>query len=206
MNLVIKDIVSQQKYLLFILGLFILFSYVGGFGLFYLGVGLMMLAMRLAYLEEKNNALLFLRTMPLKPAAIVLSKYLSVLILALVFAGLGIAKLYLFHETDLENVLSLLTVLSTMLIFSGVFILLYFKMGYMKASTYFRVIFLSLFVLIFAGNSALDQFKPMLTRFFEAIPINLTSLLVAVLVILAIYLVLAAVTVWIFQRQEVFTS
>lgn len=204
-HLMVKDVVSQAKYLMLILVLFIVFSFVGGFGDFYLSMGLMMLAMRLAWLEEKNNALLFLRTMPLKPSMIVMSKYLSILLLTLVFILIGLCRMFIFQELELEKMMSLFTIMSVMLLISGFFLILYFKLGYMKAATYFRIILLSLFVLIFVGASTMDKFETVINSFFQNILLNWGSFVIAEVLVVALYLVLAFVAVQIFSRKEMYS-
>lgn len=205
-HLIIKDIVTQAKYLMLIVVLFMVFSFVGGFGNFYLGVGTMMLAMRLAWLEEKNNALLFLRTMPLKPSMIVISKYLSVLLLAVVFTLIGFSKMFFFQEIELEQIVGFMTIMSTMLLFSGFFLVFYFKMGYMKAATYFRFILLSLFVLTFVGATTIDKLKPIANQFLQNVMFNWGYLVIAGVLVVAVYLALSFIAVQIFSRKEIYST
>jgi hypothetical protein len=90
---------------------------------------------------------------------------------------------------------------SVVLLFAGATFALSFRFGYMKASTYVRILFFVFFVPLFIPGVA-ERVQLALMWFSERVPLTWVTGLVAELVVLVIYLGMAGVAVWLFSGRE----
>lgn len=201
-SLIWKDLVSQIKYLGILLLFYLIFSF--GFQIpaeVFIGVGVLMTSLRLGYLEDKNNTLLLLRTLPLKPSTIVFSKYLSILLIAAIFLSLSLGYLLFTGGWELERIAGSLAALTVMLLFAGFYFILFFKLGYSKASTYFRLFSLGVFVL-FMVPSLIQRTIAGLKWIESHVPMTWVTVIVAEVGLLGIYLLMGMIATGFLKARE----
>lgn len=195
-SLIIKDLATQVKYLVFIIALFFLLMILGLPGGIFFNVGILTVAMRTAYLEEKNNTFVLLKTMPLKSTTIVLSKYVSLIVVSMIFLLMSaVASLFGLGE-GFDDMRAVAFGLPVMLVLVGLFFMLFFKFGYIKASNYTRIIFLLFFLLLFLP-SVIQRLASVLISIENFFPVIALSLLI-------IYLATSLVSISFFNRREDF--
>ncbi len=152
-SLIFKDLQAFWKTLVLILLLSILFNFLTEIpGDAYLIVGIFMFAMQIAYLEEKNNTFVLFKTLPLSVSTFVFSKYVSTLIVTVIFLIFGVIQKLIGTQIPIQptQVLEFILVMSVMVMLMGIFFILFFYKGYQKAYTSFIVIYLiAFFVLVF---------------------------------------------------------
>lgn len=183
LDLIYKDIVQNRKLILLyallggFVGLVMMASGSDGGGIFtaYVMISTYGFAVRSTYDEDKSSAYLFLKSLPLSDAAIVTSKFASVLavsVLLVIFfnvtavlgsylATLGIipgfgssaASPGIVDVTGvlLQNATSFAMVFSMAVVVTGAYLVMFFWAGFAKASTYSRAILLGIFVLVMLG-------------------------------------------------------
>lgn len=195
-SLIIKDLAIQVKYLVFIIALFFLLMILGLPGGIFFNVGILTVAMRTAYLEEKNNTFVLLKTMPLKPTTIVLSKYVSLIIVSILFLLVSVVASLFGLGEGLDDMMAVAFGLPVMLVLVGLFFMLFFKFGYIKASNYTRIIFLLFFLLLFLP-SVIPRLASVLISIENFLPVIALSLLI-------IYLATSLVSISFFKRREDF--
>jgi ABC-2 type transport system permease protein len=161
LNLIVKDILIQKKTLLYALLYAILAPIVFssmkpiGLGLYVLppmAITYMFISFAVSY-DEKNKSEIILNSLPIERNDIVISKYIS----TFVFAILGIifsiligfigktAGLSMF--TRLISLMDIVLVLTSVCILSSIFFPVYFKFGYIKMNL-FNVIILMLIMIL----------------------------------------------------------
>lgn len=188
LDLVYKDIVQGRRTLLLYLVLAVVFGLVMSIGVTNVSSILAMMmvfavygfAIRSTYDEEKNGALLFLKGLPLSDTAIVSSKFLSTLavavVLAVFFQGVAVfAEVFVRPRfapgasagspVDLAMLLrgslaNISIVLAVVLVLTGVYLTMFFWMGYARASAYHRFVMLGVFAFVSAGASAIQRLSP----------------------------------------------
>ncbi|MGH4121341.1 MAG: ABC-2 transporter permease [Clostridium sp.] len=167
LNLIIKDISIQKKTLLYAL-LYTIFASIGfssmrpnGFGLYVLSptvITYLFINIAVAY-DDKNKSEIILNSLPLKRDDIVISKYISTFIFGIVgiicsiligFIG-KTAGLPMF--TRLISLLDIVSVLTSVCIFSSIFFPVYFKFGVARMKIFTVLIFMAFF---FVPTSAID--------------------------------------------------
>lgn len=186
LDLVWKDIVQGRKMLAFYLavgavigiGLAFALENVGAVIALQMTVSAYGFAIRSTYDEDKNGALLFLKGLPLSDAAIVASKFLSTLAVAIGFAvffggvaaigqgiigprsGLGMSGAP-GGGTDagalLEPLISVATLFGVLMVILGVYLAMFFWLGYARAAAYNRVVMLGVFAAVMAGSTVLQR-------------------------------------------------
>ncbi|MDI6710712.1 MAG: ABC-2 transporter permease [Bacillota bacterium] len=102
--------------------------------------------LRNGYIEDRNNALSFLSTLPIGPRVIVAAKYASTALAALGIAVFGVVAARMVALWGLPVVaawsdLLLMGLISAAmaLVLGGVYLLLFFRLGYAGAGTYTRI-------------------------------------------------------------------
>jgi len=165
-NLIVKDLKLMRSTLFFYLVLVAAFPLLFGrteqgavvvgtwsFLLPYMVVG------RLCYQEELNRGLAFLRSLPLRPAAIVWSKFLGMLLLLGIFllaliaaAVLGGVRVSLPPEMNISPAGLLLFPLGFALVLSGVMMLAFFLWDYRRASYVYFLLLLGLLPVAFPAQ------------------------------------------------------
>lgn len=157
LNIIYKDLYQARKTILLylVIGLvFILSTIYNDMGIF-MSVGFIFIMVygvvaRNEYVEDKNRGYSLLRTLPLRPYKIVMSKYMTGLILA----GIGVLYYYLvsfiFNNESLMNS-SMITIpligAGFSLIFTGVLYIFIYKYGAAKAINLSRIFFFGFFFL-----------------------------------------------------------
>lgn len=161
LNLIVKDILIQKKTLLYTLIYAILAPIVFssmkpiGFGLYVLppmAITYMFISFAVSY-DEKNKSEIILNSLPIERNDIVISKYIS----TFVFAILGIIYSILVGFigktigfsmfTRWISLMDIVLVLTSACILSSIFFPVYFKFGYIKM-TLFNVIILMLIMIL----------------------------------------------------------
>ncbi len=203
-SLIIKDVTTQVKYIGLLLSLYVVFSLIPIFPEYiYLNVGVLMVAMRLAYIEEKNNALLFLKTMPLKTSTIVMSKYLSEFVIAVFFVLVSCVNVFIFSDKGFEGILQVIASLTVILFFAGIFFMLFFKLGYMKAGSIVRIV--SIFILfVFMIPQVSGRLKEILMLIGNKVPFNWMTGSIVELLVLGLYFLTAIISIQFLKRRETF--
>lgn len=202
-SLILKDIYIQLRYIGLIVIIYTIFTVVPGMpGEVFLSVGVVMTAFRLAYLEDKNNTIGLLRTMPLKPAAIVFSKFIAQALIGGFFVLISAVHLSGVTGRGAEAFFASLAAVSVTLLFAGAIFALSFRFGYLKASTYVRILFFTFFLPFFIPGVQ-EKMNLGIMWFQEHVPLTWVTALVAELAVLIVYLGIAGLAVWLWERGDV---
>lgn len=216
-SLIIKDVLIQKKQLIFGIAYlaFVLVAF-QGMGEAMLPMGLVavtyMLSMIACAYEEKNKSDLLLNSLPIKRVNIVASKYLSVLIYAVMGILAYIAMITIINLLNMPlktyplSLEILIGSLAAVCLMTGIWFPIYFKFGYMKM----RVANFVLFFLFFFGSSLMTQFikskqdslwvKNIISFFDTKSDITIALLF---LVIIALYMLLSfLLSVWFYNKRE----
>lgn len=216
-SLIIKDVLIQKKQLIFGIAYlaFVLVAF-QGMGEAMLPMGLVavtyMLSMTACAYEEKNKSDLLLNSLPIKRVNIVASKYLSVLIYAVMGILAYIAMITIINLLNMPlktyplSLEILIGSLAAVCLMTGIWFPIYFKFGYMKM----RVANFVLFFLFFFGSSLMTQFikskqdslwvKNIISFFDTKSDITIALLF---LVIIALYMLLSfLLSVWFYNKRE----
>ncbi|MGV8983185.1 ABC-2 transporter permease [Clostridium sp.] len=152
-NLIVKDIAIQKKTLLYAL-LYAIIAPIAFFSMAPSGFGLYVLPpMATTYLfisfaanyDEKNKSEIILNSLPIKREDIVISKYMSVFVFAILGIIYSITVGFIGRFTGLHvfassiSLLDIVLVFTSVCIFSSIFFPVYFKFGYIKMN-FFNVI------------------------------------------------------------------
>jgi hypothetical protein len=183
LDLIYKDIIQNRKLILLyaliggFVGLVMMASGSDGGGIFtaYVMISTYGFAVRSTYDEDKSSAYLFLKSLPLSDAAIVTSKFASVLavsiLLVIFFNVTAVLGAYLASSGIIpgfgsavagprvfdiaaflkEIAPSFAMVFSMAVLVTGAYLVMFFWAGFAKASTYSRAILLGIFVLVMLG-------------------------------------------------------
>jgi len=188
LDLVYKDIIQGRRTILWYLVTGTILGLVMMVGVTNVGsiLATMMLfsvygyAVRSTYDEDKNGALLFLKGLPLSDTAIVCSKYLSTLVVAVflgvffqglaalsegvIAPGLGLgpaAKACVDTGTLLRNSLGNAAIaFGVTMVMLSIYLTMFFCMGYARAAAYNRFVMLGLFAFVFAAASVVQRLSP----------------------------------------------
>lgn len=200
-----KDILTNWKSVGLMLLMYLVFSFVRGFPAdTYLIMGIFVFAFQVAFQEEKNNTLLLLKTMPLKPEQIVLSKYISTLIIACAVLSLGAADMMLIKGREMGALSEMLIGAALMLLIMGVFLMCFFKFGYAKASGICIVLF---FLTYFLSMVSLPQSSPLahllhFFRFLKIPPERWTKSIELIAGMVGLYFLTAVFAIRFFKARE----
>lgn len=162
LNLILKDILVQKKTLAFLLLYIIFFMFAfqnigtGAFSAIVIAVTYLMVS-TVSSLEDKANSDIVMNSLPLTRKTIVLSKYLSILIYALlaILGYMAFSLILTFARLPISappiTLESLGAALTGVMIMNGIYYPVYFKMGYTKA----KIVSFLLFFLFFFGTMTL---------------------------------------------------
>lgn len=172
----------------------------------FLAVSLWNFAARISYLEEKNRTYGFLWTLPCSRSQFVVAKYLAVLVfwlLDVVVFALA-AQVYRLIGLIDSNIFPLGTAVigsTPFLALIGLYLLLVFRSGYIKASMNIRLLFLLFFAPLLVPRHWLQQIAAPLIALTEssAFPFILIGSVTVV------YLGLMGMAALIFNRKELNT-
>lgn len=157
LNIIYKDLYQARKtiFLYLLIGLVFIFSTIyNDMGIF-MSVGFIFLMVygvvaRNEYIEDKNRGYSLLRTLPLKPYKIVVSKYMTGLILASVSVLYYYLMSFVFNnETILNSSMITIPLIGAgfALIFTGVLYIFIYKYGAARAINLSRIFFFGFFFL-----------------------------------------------------------
>jgi len=226
LDLIYKDIVQNRKLILLyaliggFVGLVMMASGSDGGGIFtaYVMISTYGFAVRSTYDEDKSGAYLFLKSLPLSDAAIVTSKFASVLavsvLLVIFFNITAVLGAYLassgiipgfssavaapgaFDITAFlgEIATSFAMVFSMAVVVTGAYLVMFFWAGFAKASTYSRAILLAIFVLVMLGVGAAGR-SPQIQNLIRIIETSSWVPAVSVIISLAVYWVCCAASI-----------
>ncbi|MBU3146169.1 ABC-2 transporter permease [Clostridium sp. CF012] len=166
-NLIIKDIAIQKKTLLYAL-LYAIFAPIAfssmepsGFVLYVLppmAITYIFISFAASY-DEKNKSEIILNSLPLKRDDIVISKYLSIFVFAIIGIIYSILIGFIGKATGLPmftrsiSFLDIVSVLTAVCIFSSMFFPVYFKFGYIKMNFFNVILFMSF---LFIPSAAIE--------------------------------------------------
>jgi hypothetical protein len=204
-SLVFKDFATCWKQLGMMLLMYLFFSLFGNIPAdTYLIMGIFLFAMQSAYLEEKNNTLMLLKTLPLDIRVVVWSKYLSTFCAGLLFCAVGILDMVVLRPKGIGIVTGMITGQLIMLNVMGVFHMVFFRKGYSAASQISMV----LFVLIFLVGM-LPRFSPEMTRILQPVlgilqqfPLNNGTRILLGAILLGTYYLTSLGAIHFFRRRE----
>lgn len=155
LNIIYKDLYQARKtiFLYFLIGLIFIFSTIyNDMGIF-MSVGFIFLMVygvvaRNEYIEDKNRGYSLLRTLPLKPYKIVMSKYMTALILAAASVLYYYLISFIFgNDTIISSPMITIPLIGAgfSLIFAGILYIFIFKYGASKAINLSRIFFFGFF-------------------------------------------------------------
>lgn len=176
LNLILKDLILNKKYLWFALlySILMLFAFQNYPGeqliVITIGIGYMLMINASAY-DEKNNFQIMLNSLPISRFQIVCAKYISILLyagLAFLSTLMAVFIIQIFHLSIYTSPLTPLGVISaffTLSLMSGLYYPVYFKIGYIK-SNLIRTLFFMLFFFapIFLSAYLQSELKKPLVR------------------------------------------
>lgn len=226
LDLIYKDIVQNRKLILLyaliggFVGLVMMASGSDGAGIFtaYVMISTYGFAVRSTYDEDKSGAYLFLKSLPLSDAAIVTSKFASVLavsvLLVIFFNVTAVFGAYLASSgmtlglgsaitspgtvgvpaVLLQNATSFAMVFSMAVVVTGAYLVMFFWAGFAKASTYSRAILLAIFVLVMLAVGAAGRL-PAIQNIARIIETSPWVPVVSVIISLAVYWICCAASI-----------
>lgn len=204
-SLVQKDFITSWKQMGLILLMYLFFSFMGNIPAdSYLVMGIFLFAMQSAYLEEKNNTLLLLKTLPMSISVVVWSKYLSTFLMGVILALIGIADMAVLRPTGGDVVTSMIFGQLLMLNVMGIFLMVFFRNGYSRASQVSIVLFLLIFVLMMLPRFSpelVNFFRPV-TDFFRRYPLNSGTGILLGVILLGTYYLSSLGAIHFFRRRE----
>lgn len=219
-NLVIKDIAIQKKTLLYAL-LYAIIAPIAFFSMAPSGFGLYVLPpMATAYLfisfavnyDEKNKSEIVLNSLPIKREDIVISKYISVFVFAILGIIYSIIIGFIGKFTGLQvfarsiSLLDIVLVLTSACIFSSIFFPVYFKFGYVKMNL-FNVVLAMLFIFLpsvaigYATENPNNIFVRKINYFINNTS-SFTQNSLALLVSLIFFLISLMISMHIYKNKE----
>ena len=175
-------------------------------------------ALRSTYDEDKSGAYLFLKSLPLSDAAIVTSKFVSVfavsVILVIFFNITAVFGAYLASSGIIpgfgpavgtpgtvdvaailgENAVSFAMVFSMAMVVTGVYLVMFFWVGFAKASAYSRAILFAIFALVMIGVGSAGR-SPAIQNLALTIETSSWVSVVSVVIGLVVYWICCAVSV-----------
>lgn len=167
LNIIYKDLYQARKtiFLYFLIGLIFIFSTIyNDMGIF-MSVGFIFLMVygvvaRNEYTEDKNRGYSLLRTLPLKPYKIVMSKYLTALILAIASVLYYYLMSFVFgNETIMSSSMITIPLIGAgfALIFTGILYIFIYKYGASRAINLSRIFFFGFFFIPAIISALLDN-------------------------------------------------
>jgi len=219
-NLIIKDIVIQKKIFLYVLICSILLPisfYAFNFVELVLYV-LCPISTTYSFIsygatyDDKNKSEIILNSLPLNRVDIVISKYISIFVFAVIgiiysvligFIGRSAGLSMFTGSISLANIVLVLT---SVCIFGSIFFPSYFKFGYMKTRIFNTVFFVAMFFLpIYAVRFATSNPNNVLVEKFNRFINNTSSFTLSCLAItisLIIFLISLLISIRIYKNKE----
>ncbi len=218
LTLITKDLLVNKKSIGLILLLYLLFFTVKFPADFYLCMGIYLLASQCVYLEEKNKTIILLKTMPFKDVTVVLSKYLFMLIVAVIFIIFKTIINEVFKCLSFSSMAEFIITASIVLLLMGIFFMLYYKFGTMKAGILISVIIITLiFLYIFSlvdpvkmemmilqDQTGILKIINSLILAISQIPLTWINLVLTELIILGMYFVTSIFSIRFYRKDANF--
>jgi len=207
MHLVMKDFYVNKKYIL-IAVLYLGFALFATENLapsliFALAISYGIVT-RSCFNDDKDRGSIFLRTLPIKASTIVISKY--VLGLIIIFMNVLILLLFsLIKGNGLESYYgSISMVVFTLSLVYAIYLPVFFKYGYMKATTFQTIFFMGIMLFSFGFGALADiiqsisigqgqWIKEALVNFIEMVPKDSTTLMLITCLVAFIMLTISTV-------------
>lgn len=221
LNIMFKDLYQARKTILLYLalGLVYILSTIRTEAGIAMSVGFIFLMIygvvaRNEYVEEKNRGYSLLRTLPLKPYKIVMSKYMAAIVLAVIsviYYGL-MALLFGSNVADIRFMISILLVgAGFALIFTGILYIFIYKYGAARAINLSRIFFLGFWLIPVVFSTILEKVpKPSfiesgkLEMFLESIAADFSTLsLLFVGISLIIYFLTMIASISQFKKNKI---
>jgi hypothetical protein len=219
-NLIVKDILIQKKTLLYAL-LYTVFLSITFSSLKPSGVGLYILAPIItAYMfinfaasfDEKNNSEIILNSLPLKRDDIVIAKYISIFIFAIIGIIYSMLIGFIGKATGLPmytvsiSFLNIVIIFSSVCIVSSIFFPMYFKFGYTKSIIFNTILFMVIFFLPilaidYSGSNPNNIFVQKINYFISTTS-SFTQNSLAIIVGLIIFLLSLMFSLKIYNNKE----
>jgi ABC-2 type transport system permease protein len=219
-NLVLKDILIQKKSLLYAL-LYTVFLSITFSSLKPSGVGLYVLAPIItAYMfinfaasfDEKNKSEIILNSLPLKRDDIVIAKYISIFIFAIICIIYSILIGFIGKTTGLPmytrsiSFLDIVLIFSSVCIVSSIFFPMYFKFGYTKSLIFNTMLFMVIFFLPilaiqYAGSNPNNIFVQKINSFIISTS-SFTQNSLALIIGLILFLISLMISIHIYNNKE----
>lgn len=204
-SLVLKDFLTCWKQMGLILVMYLGFSLSGEIPAdTYLIMGIFLFAMQTAYLEEKNNTLMMLKTLPLKITTVVWSKYLSTFCAGLIFCAVGLLDMMVLRPKGSGVVTGMIFEQLVMLNVMGIFLMTFFRKGYSRASHVAIVLFFLIFFL-----TMLPRFSPKLMAslqpaidLFQRFPHSMGTRVLLGVILIGLYYLTSLGAIYFFRWRE----
>ncbi len=152
-HLVMKDAYVNRKYLLLILILVCFILILSGPSssvvLFAGGFASYSMLIRSCFYDDKDRGDIFLRTLPIKASTIVLSKYMFLLSMLIIVSGVSLLLSLLIKEDLRAYCMSFMFFIPIISFINAVYLPVFFKYGYEKATTCQTLLFLIMIFLPF---------------------------------------------------------
>lgn len=220
LNLIMKDIVIQKKTLLYTF-LYTIFLSITFSSLKPIGMGLYVLCpVVTTYFfitssvnyDEKNKSEIVLNSLPLNRDAIVISKYISIFVFAIICIiysiSIGFVEkiIRLPLVVRLFSLLDIILVLISVCIFGAIFFPVYFKFGYIKSKIFNTMLFMIIFfVPTMIINYAIESPNNILVQKFNYFITNTSSFAKNSLVLIIgsiIFLISLMISIRIYNNKE----
>lgn len=166
------------------------------------------------YADEKNNTLRLLVSLPVKKEIIVYARYLSVGVVTILTVGLFMGLTGVISGWD-ESAAGYAVMTMTMFVFIimlSVYIPMAYKLGYIKAASINKFVFVGMFAFFGAGaavlggllkDSAKPEFLNGLDSFFSSLNAGAVLSLIAIIVLL-IFILSLRVSIAFFRKGNLF--
>ena len=215
-NLVIKDIVIQKKNFLLTFFYTVFFSFTfssfkpASLGLYVVAPILVcfMFISNAATYDDKNKSELVLNSLPLKRADIVIAKYISVFIYIIISITYSVLIGFIGKTAGLSiynisiSPFNIISVLTSICIFSCIFFPLYFKFGIIKIQMLILIPFMLIFsIIILAINYATKNPNNILVQKFTNTSV-FTQNSLALTIGLIIFLISIMISIRIYKNKE----
>jgi len=215
-NLVIKDIVIQKKNFLLTFFYTVFFSFTFssfkpiGLGLYVLApiVVSFMFISNAANYDDKNKCELVLNSLPIKRADIVISKYISIFLYVIISITYSVLIGFIGKTAGLSiynisiSSFNIISVLTSICIFSCIFFPLYFKFGIIKIQMLILIPFMLIFSLtVLAIKYAIENPNNILVQKLTNTSIFTLNFL-ALVICLIILLISLMISIRIYKNRE----
>ena len=214
--IIYKDIYQSRKSILLymLLGaIFLLFNLLNGMGIGIVATFIFVLVYgivsRNEYYEDKNGGYMMLKTLPIKPYKIVISKFITAIILSVIGAIFSYVFISVYTRSfilDDVTKLMILAGVSVSLLFSGFLYILVYKVGATRAINVSRILFFAIFfltpLLISYTVKNVSKSKNFDMNTINAFINNLNGLKILSFV-LVIYIGMMLISISIFEKKKV---